>query len=50
MASRDLTGLKVLRDELDDAFIAGVALYTGQQSYTPDDRIHVMPIDRLWAA
>lgn len=29
-------------------FIGGVALYTGLRAYTPEDRIHVMPVDRLW--
>lgn len=28
---------------------AGIALCAGERSYTYDDRIHVMPIDRLWA-
>ena len=45
---KDLTGLKILRDELGEAFVAGLALYTGERSYTADERIHVMPVDRLW--
>lgn len=49
VAGKDLNGLKALRDELGDAFVAGVALHTGQRSYSPEDRIHVMPVDRLWA-
>jgi predicted AAA+ superfamily ATPase len=41
-------GLRELRDLLGDRFIAGVVLTTGRRSYTYDDRIHVMPLDRLW--
>ena len=49
VAGRDLNGLKALRDALGEAFVAGVALHTGQRSYSPEDRIYVMPVDRLWA-
>lgn len=44
----DFAGLRKLRELLGDAFIAGVALYTGARSYTHEDRLHTMPIDRLW--
>ena len=44
----DLSGLRKLRDVLGTGFAAGVALYTGTRSYTYEDRIHVMPVDRLW--
>lgn len=44
----DFAGLRKLRDLLGDTFIAGVALYTGARSYTHEDRLHTMPIDRLW--
>ncbi len=30
-------------------FLAGIALYTGDRSYTFEDRLHVVPIDRLWS-
>lgn len=46
--SNDMRGLRKLRDLLGDAFVAGVTLYTGARSYTYEDRLHVMPIDRLW--
>jgi hypothetical protein len=26
----------------------GAVLYTGPRSYTAEDRIHVLPVDRLW--
>ena len=41
--------MRKLRDKVGDAFIAGVALYLGEWSYTFDDRLHVMPVDRLWS-
>lgn len=48
---KDLRGLVKLRDLLGDRFIAGIALSTGDRSYsTQEDRIHVLPVDRLWTA
>jgi predicted AAA+ superfamily ATPase len=44
----DLKGLRKLREALGTRFVAGVALCTGPRSYTAEDRIHVLPIDRLW--
>lgn len=49
ISGKDLSGLRVLRDHLGDRFVAGVALYTGAQSYTVDERLYVLPIDTLWA-
>ncbi len=43
-----LKGLRKLRSALGDRFIGGVALYTGARSYRFEDRIYVLPIDRLW--
>jgi predicted AAA+ superfamily ATPase len=48
VAGPDLKGLRTLRDTLGERFIAGVALSTGQRSFTYEDRIHIMPVDRLW--
>ncbi|MET4781034.1 DUF4143 domain-containing protein [Glaciihabitans sp. UYNi722] len=45
----DLAPLRKLRDRLGDSFVAGVALHLGERSYTFEDRLHVMPVDRLWA-
>jgi uncharacterized protein len=50
VAGKDLAGLRVIRDALGDAFVAGVALHTGSRSYTAEDRIHVLPVDRLWTS
>lgn len=41
-------GLQQLRDALGPRFRAGIVLTTGRRSYTYSDRLHVMPIDRLW--
>jgi uncharacterized protein len=49
IAGRDLNGLRGLREALGDRFVAGVALHTGQRSYSPEDRIYVLPVDSLWA-
>ena len=48
VSGRELKGLRTLRNALGDQFIAGIALSTGVRSYTYEDRIHVMPLDRLW--
>jgi predicted AAA+ superfamily ATPase len=44
----DLKGLRKLREALGEKFIAGIAFSTGTRSYTAEDRLHVMPVDRLW--
>jgi predicted AAA+ superfamily ATPase len=44
----DLRGLRKLRDATGDALTAGVVLCLGQRSYTYEDRVRVMPLDRLW--
>ncbi len=44
----DLRGLRLLRERLGRSLVAGVALYTGARSYTYEDRLHIMPIERLW--
>ncbi|HUZ18993.1 MAG TPA: ATP-binding protein [Acidimicrobiales bacterium] len=44
----DMRALERLRDAAGDAFIVGVALYTGERSYNYGDRLYVAPIDRMW--
>lgn len=44
----DLKGLRKLREATGAAFVAGVVLYLGERSYSYDDRLHAMPVDRLW--
>jgi uncharacterized protein len=48
VAGRDFSGLRKLRDALGERLVAGVALSAGPRSYTYEDRLHVMPLDRLW--
>jgi hypothetical protein len=43
-----LNGLRTLRRKLGAQFLGGVVLYTGSRAYTIDDRLHVLPLDRLW--
>lgn len=47
-SNRDASGLRILRDSLGDRFRAGFLLNTGPVAYRLDDRITVVPIDRLW--
>lgn len=44
----DFKGLQQLRDLTGDRFVAGVVFTTGPRSYTYEDRLHVLPVDRLW--
>lgn len=48
VGGRDFTSLRLLRDQIGHRFKAGVVLATGKRSFTYEDRLHVMPIDRLW--
>lgn len=41
-------GLRQLRDKVGEAFLGGLVLYAGERSYTYEDRLHAVPIDRLW--
>ena len=45
---KQASGLIALRDTLGDQFNAGYILTTGDVSYRYDDRIYVIPVDRLW--
>lgn len=44
----DFKPLRKLRSAAGGAFLAGIALYTGSRSYNVEDRLHIMPVDRLW--
>lgn len=44
----DFRGLAEIRDLVGDRFVAGFVLTTGLRSYTYADRLHVLPLDRLW--
>ncbi|MFT3876325.1 MAG: ATP-binding protein [Propioniciclava sp.] len=45
---RQLAGLRKLRDRLGTAFVAGIAFHLGQIGYQAEDRIHTLPVERLW--
>jgi predicted AAA+ superfamily ATPase len=45
----EFKGLRKLRDATGHNFIGGFAIYLGEHSYTHEDRLHVVPLDRLWA-
>lgn len=45
----DFRGLRVLRDRLGGDFVGGVVVNLGQHSYTHGDRLHLVPLDPLWA-
>jgi predicted AAA+ superfamily ATPase len=42
--------LRKLREALGDKFLGGVVLHLGPHGYTFDDRLHALPVDRLWLA
>ncbi len=45
----EFRGLRLLRDRLGKDFAGGVVLYLGQRAYTAEDRLHVLPLQRIWA-
>jgi len=45
----DARHMRSLRDALGERFLFGVLLHTGAHAYRVEDRLHAMPIDRLWA-
>lgn len=45
----ELGSLRKLREAVGPAFVAGVAMHLGTRSYTAEDRLHVLPVDRLWS-
>lgn len=48
VAGDDFRSLRALRDKVGNDFVAGIALHTGARGFTIDDRLHALPIDRLW--
>lgn len=50
VSDSDFAGLRLLRAKLGSSFVGGVLLNLGQRSYTYEDRLHVLPLDRLWTA
>jgi len=46
---REISPLRKLRDAVGAAFIAGVVLHIGAQSYTPEADLHVISVDQMWS-
>lgn len=46
--SQQFAGLRKLRDRLGSAFVAGIAFHLGQVGYEEEDRLHSLPLERLW--
>ncbi len=46
--TEDLAGLRHLHQRLGPRLIAGIVLYTGQQTLPFGDRLRAIPIDALW--
>ncbi len=44
----EFRSLAKLRDGLGERFLGGIVLHLGRRSYTHDDRLHALPVDRLW--
>lgn len=44
----DYRGLRKLREALGARFLGGVVLHLGRRAFTQDDRLHALPVDRLW--
>src|SRR5674476_311385 len=45
---RELNAMAKLRKRLGSSFAAGLVFHLGSRGYVADDRIHVLPVDRLW--
>lgn len=45
----DFRSMRKLREALGDRFLGGVVLHLGAYAYTHEDRLHALPVDRLWA-
>lgn len=46
----DFRSLRKLRESLGERFLGGVVLHLGPRGYTIEDRLHALPVDRLWLA
>ncbi len=48
VARGDLRHLRRLRDMLGERFLFGAMLYIGPRAYRAEERLHVLPVDRIW--
>lgn len=49
VADSGFRSLAKLRDALGARFLGGVVLHLGRHAYSNDDRLHAVPVDRLWS-
>lgn len=49
LAAADTLGLRYLRAQLGDRFVAGAVLYTGRTTLSLSDRIWAIPLSGLWS-
>ena len=48
MRTRDFRGLRKLQGALGERFVGGVVLYDGEATVPFGDRLHAVPVSRLW--
>ncbi len=48
VSAAQFSSLRKLREAFGDRFLGGVVLHLGRRAYTHDDRLHAIPVDRLW--
>jgi uncharacterized protein len=46
--AEDFRGLRHLAERLDDDFVVGIVLYTGEQTLPFGPRLRAMPVSALW--
>lgn len=49
VSAEDFRGLRLLRDRVGDAFVAGVVLHLGERASRPEPGLYAMPLAALWA-
>jgi hypothetical protein len=50
ISSEDFRGLRQLKDRLGPRLEEAIILHTGEQAYTHDDWITILPLGRLWVS
>lgn len=50
VGGRAFAGLRAIRDAVGERFVGGVVLHLGARSFTQEDRLHAVPVERLWMA
>jgi predicted AAA+ superfamily ATPase len=48
VSAAQFSSLRKLREAFGDRFLGGVVLHLGSRAYSQDDRLHAIPVDRLW--